>query len=223
MKFIEKGVSPEEFEAWKSSRMPTRWHDLHSTLPNEMNVEIVYYSKDQLRTTLHQEQFGLCCYCNAAIKNEHSSPIDHLEPREGDTQTERIFDYNNLVLSCNGGQKENTNPKVLYCDANKKSDTIDLTPLMAECETEIYFNEEGEINCSTDRATKTVSVLNLHHISLDNKRRSAIIPYLYSDVENDNPEDILPADEIIQSFEMLQKNHHIEYWSAIVSVLKGYL
>lgn len=223
MKFIMKGISPVEFEAWKDYRKPTRWSHLHGNLPKFQEEGVVYYSLFQLRTVLHKEQNGLCCYCNAKNKVDHTSPIEHLEPREGDTRTERIFDYNNLLLSCNGGQKENTNPKVLHCDANKKSDPIDLTPLMSECETEIYFNENGKINANTDRATRTISVLNLHHISLDIKRRAAIIPYLYSDVENDNPEDILPAEEIIQSFEMLQKNHHIEYWSAIVSVLKGYV
>ncbi len=223
MKFIKKGESPNEFEAWKKQEKPTSWSQLGSALPKIKEEGFVYYSKNQLRTVLHNEQHGLCSYCNAVIKNNHSSPIDHLEPREGDTHTEKIFNYFNLVLSCNGGQKENAIPKVLHCDVNKKSETVELTPLMLECETEIYFNENGKINANTDRATKTISVLNIHHISLDNKRKAAIIPYLYSDVENDNPQDILPADEIRQSFERLQKNHKIEYWSAIVSVLKGYV
>jgi len=222
MKFIEKGESPIEFEMWKIQEKPKTWGRLTSLFKGDKEDGLIYYSKDQLRTTLHQEQFGLCCYCNAAIKNDHSSPIDHLEPREGDIQTERIFDYNNLVLSCNGGQKEDVNPKVLHCDANKKSEIITLTPLMLECETEIYFIENGEINANTDRATKTISVLNLHHISLENKRKAAIIPYLYSDVENDNPNVLLPTEELRQSFAMLQENHNIEYWSAIVSVLRGY-
>jgi uncharacterized protein (TIGR02646 family) len=223
MKFIEKGESPAEFEAWKEYRKPTRWNDLQGSLPQTLEDGVIYYSTGQLRKVLHKEQIGLCCYCNAKINDDHTSPIEHLEPREGDTQTDRIFDYNNLLLSCNGGQKENINPKVLHCDANKKSETIEITPLMSECETEIYFNENGEINENTDRATKTVSVLNLHHITLDNKRRAAIIPYLYSDVENDNPNDLLPTDELKQSFEMLQENHNIEYWSAIVSVMRRYV
>lgn len=223
MKFIKKGESPAEFEAWKEYRKPARWHDLHGSLPQTLEVGVIYYSTGQLRIVLHKEQIGLCCYCNAKINDDHTSPIEHLEPRVGDTQTERIFDYYNLMLSCNGGQKENTNPKVLHCDANKKSKPIELTPLMLECETEIYFNEEGEIKASTYRANKTVSVLNLDHISLDNKRKAAIIPYLYLDVENDIPNDLLPTDELKQSYEMLQENYNIEYWSAIVSVLRGYL
>ncbi|MBK8624617.1 MAG: TIGR02646 family protein [Saprospiraceae bacterium] len=223
MKFIVKGESPNEFEAWKEYRKPTRWNHLHSNLPEYPEKDVVNYSRAQLRAVLHNEQNGLCCYCNAKIEDDHTSPIEHLEPREGDTQSERIFDYNNLLLSCNGGQKVNTNPKVLHCDANKKTKSIALTPLMPECETEIYFTEDGEINANTDRATKTVNALNLHHISLDNKRRAAIIPYLYSDFENDNPKEILPTDEIRQSFTLLQQNHGIAYWSAIVSVLRRYL
>ena len=223
MKFIKKGESPDEFERWKAQDEPTSWSQLGSTLPSKKDEGLVYYSKNQLRTVLYNEQHGLCCYCNTKIDDDHkTTSIDHVEPRIGDKITKRIFEYNNLLLSCDR-RIEKLNPKDYYCDPKKDVNPIDLTPLMSECETEIYFNENGKINANTDRATRTISVLNLHHISLDIKRRAAIIPYLYSDVENDNPEEILPADEIIQSFEMLQKNHHIEYWSAIVSVLRGYV
>jgi uncharacterized protein (TIGR02646 family) len=221
MKFIEKGESPDEFESWKEYSRPSRWNDLHGSLPQTREEGVIYYSTGQLRTVLHKEQNGLCCYCNSKINDDHTSPIEHLEPREGDTQTDRIFDYNNLLLSCNGGQKENTNPKVLHCDANKKSNPINLTPLIRECEIEIYFTEVGEIKAITDRAINTITILNL--IALDNKRKEAILPFIYRDFDSDNPIDILPNEVIEQSYTLLQENHHIEYWSAIVSVLRGYM
>ncbi|HMP31345.1 MAG TPA: TIGR02646 family protein [Saprospiraceae bacterium] len=223
MKFILKGTPPTEFEAWKKQDQPTAWSQLGSNLPKKREKGLVYYSKNQLRTALYIEQKGLCCYCNSKIENDYkTTSIEHVEPRMGDKITERIFDYNNLALSCDN-RIEKLNSKDYYCDAKKQENTIDLTPFMTECETEIYFLENGEIKSHTERAKRTINVLNLHHVALDNRREAAIIPYIYSDSTSDNPKDILSKKELKANFDLLLNNHHIEYWSSIVSVLKRYL
>lgn len=53
----------------------------------------IYYSKQELRDTLFKEQFGLCCYCMKAIKNEPLQiKIEHFLPKETYKPNE-VFEY----------------------------------------------------------------------------------------------------------------------------------
>ena len=141
---------------------------------NKREPDVIYYSKAQLRETLLKEQNELCGYCEMQITNHPlSTKIEHIEPREGDTQTERVFDYSNLILSCNGGEKDPP-PKELHCDAEKGDKPIPLSPLDKRCEDEINFSIDGKISGLTEDAQQTISVLNLHIAKLNNLREAAI-------------------------------------------------
>ena len=79
-----------------------------------------YYSKEELREVLFKEQFGLCCYCMNAIKNEPLyTKIEHFLPKETYNPKE-VFEYKNLFAACNGGEKDtNYKPRILHCDSEK--------------------------------------------------------------------------------------------------------
>ncbi|MDI9348481.1 MAG: TIGR02646 family protein [Candidatus Symbiobacter sp.] len=57
---------------------------------------------------LHDEQFGVCCYCEQIITlhtgdNPANCHIDHMKPRSAlKNQVKEHYNYQNLALSCNG-------------------------------------------------------------------------------------------------------------------------
>jgi len=218
MKHIVKGASPEDFESWKAFRKPTNWKDLLGSLPpeNRREPDIPYYSKSQLREVLLEEQGYTCCYCEMRIfNNPLTSKIDHIEPREGDTQTERIFDYYNLAISCNGGERD-PKPKILHCDTEKKNKYIKISPLNQRCETEITFTIEGKISGLTEDANHTISVLNLHIPKLNNLREAAIAGFIYLDEEKTQ---FIPKNDCNLLIINLQQNKKIPFKSAILRAL----
>lgn len=64
-------------------------------------------NNEPYRKALRIEQNGLCCYCCKAFdKGSDKTAIEHFEDK-GSKPCERTFDYNNLMLACEG----NKNPK----------------------------------------------------------------------------------------------------------------
>lgn len=182
MKRIVKNPVPLAFENWKMQERPTNWGNLPSKSMPEARQEagIHYYSKEELRQALLQEQGFICCYCMQRISNAPTTKIEHLEPREGDSETERIFDYHNLLVSCNGGEKD-PKPKTLHCDTFKGNKSIALTPLQPACEQAITFTTNGQIIARSPAATTTIKNLNLAIPKLNNQRSAAIAGFIYED------------------------------------------
>jgi hypothetical protein len=109
MRHIQKNSSPPEFENWKKANSPTAWGDLINE-PKHREEGIVYYTKEELRGELLKEQGHLCCYCQQRIKNEESTVIEHLFPRNGADKERgkaKMFDYNNLLAASDGGSTAN--------------------------------------------------------------------------------------------------------------------
>ena len=185
MKYIIKNNSPIAFEAWKSAENPISWNALGSFMPLENREEgVAYYSKKELREALLEEQNYTCCFCEMTIANNSSTTIAHLDPREGDTQTERIFDYLNLMVSCSGGKKDDkpkNKPRKLHCDASQENRPISISPLSPQCESEITFTIVGKIYGLSTDAKETISILNLNIDKLNNLRNQAIAGYLFLD------------------------------------------
>lgn len=217
MKHIIKGESPEGFESWKAADQPTSWDEFKGTLPSENKREegVAYYSKVELREVLLEEQGHTCCYCEMQIFNSPNSKIEHIEPREGDTQTERIFDYSNLVLSCNGGERD-PKPKTLHCDTKKDNNYIKISPLDPRCETEITFTIEGKISGLTTNAQDSISVLNLHIPKLNNLREAAIAGFIYLDEEKTK---FISNNDCNTLIINLQKNKKLPFKTAILRAL----
>jgi uncharacterized protein (TIGR02646 family) len=227
VKHIVKRESPEAFERWKAQEpKPTKWTDLQGRVPVQHRVVgIHYYSKPELLTALHQEQLGICAYCNVGIPDNHTSPIDHVEPREGDTRAERIFDYGNVVASCSGGQRSKIKPRKLHCDPGKRDDSIPISPLNPNCETEIKYAISGEIITKGQPAAvvETVKVLNLNLEKIVLGRKALIDAYIWADVEQVTL--ILPeeAGRLLANFSAIEKlspGQDRSYASAVKSVLQ---
>jgi len=193
LRHITKQKSPDEFEAWKdtpmsedSDKKPTDFDKHFPSNPPKVKEEgKVYYSKYNLKTELLKEQNDLCCYCNTKIENDSKTTIEHLKPKEGIKNQHLIFDYDNLLASCNGNRKE-PKPRDLHCDAEKDKDPILLTPLMPECETEIIYAENGGISGKTGRANETIKTLNLNCGKLIGERADKIFGKLYKEVIPEN-------------------------------------
>ena len=218
MKHIVKNESPTKFEDWKIANKPTKWSDFLSNPPQYTEDGIVYYSRYELKEEILREQYSLCCYCNDILKNDYKTEIEHLEPREGDTNTERIFDYNNLLASCIGGRSEKTSPKILYCNAHKGKETLELTPLMPECEIEIYYTDQGGIFSDIDRGKRSIRVLNLDNKILKNRREAAIESRIYADIEN---RILLSNEELVTELQSIENHKSVPFYQAIVYNIKG--
>ena len=229
MKPIHKNIEPDEFVKWKSANQETidrynaegkkgdvLWELLQSSLGKEIVPDD--YSKSQLRDSLIKEQFYLCCYCNATIKGESlDTKIEHYLPKE--TYREDIFNYQNLLASCNGGEREPARPRDLHCDSYKgskdPSSLLIVNPLVFKVLSHFSYTESGEISGNTEEEKNTILFLNLHCKKLNLLRKAAIEPYIYGD-ENIDTETLIkevsePLNGQLQAFCM-----------AILNVLENY-
>lgn len=218
MKQIIKNNSPIEFEEWKRYKKPNNWNDLdgNPVSMSRRNSTEKYYSKYELRHELLKEQSNLCCYCESIIENNPLKvKIEHLEPKIGNENQHLIFDYNNLLLSCNGGERD-PKPKILHCDASKGSKLIPITPLDRRCMTEIDYTLEGKVIGITDDAKKTINILNIHISKLVNKRFAIISGLIFTD--RDNTELISP-EEAFKLHSKIKLKLDFEYYSAVLKCL----
>lgn len=218
MKYIVKKTAPEQFEKWKTYKKPTHWNDFDGkTIPLERRIEgAEYYSKEELRSYLLDEQSHVCCYCEMRIVNNPlTSKIEHVEPREGDTQTERIFDYNNLSLSCNGGERD-PKPKLLHCDSSKKSKPLPFSHLDKRCEVELAFTLDGQIINKTQDAKEVIKILNLHIPKLKNARESAISGFIYT---NEKKTELIKQEEKERLLNQLNNKYNLPFQTAIIAAL----
>lgn len=83
---------------------------------------------------------------------------EHVEARN--LAPQRSLDFTNLVASC-------TSPR--QCDAAHGSQSLPLTPLMVECETELRFKLSGRVEGLSERAREAIRVLNLGDTEASNK------------------------------------------------------
>ena len=248
MKKIIKKPAPPNFESWKEHYVAkngktlkdiiaapdTTGGDLWKCLPSRELVDEKkeegkhYYSKQQLRTELHHEQGGICCYCNAAISLSNvDCNIEHFKAKGSPENFQFCFDYTNLLLTCNGGRSEPPprNNK-LHCDAQRKeNDSLPFSPADNAYNHEQYFefSEFGHIRGSNSEAKEMICKLALNIELLTAARKSAISVYLYENPFTENP--VLlekeKAKEYIATLSNLQAdNTFTPFGVAIVSVLK---
>ena len=228
MKPIQKNIEPDEFVKWKSANQETinrlntegkKSDVLWELLPSSLSKDVVPndYSTPQLRDSLVKEQFYLCCYCNNAIKGESlDTKIEHYLPKE--TYRENIFNYQNLLASCNGGERDKSRPRDLHCDSYKGSkDPSSLSvinPLDLKVLSDFSYTENGEISGNTEEGKGTILFLNLHCTKLNLLRKIAIETYIYDekiDTETLIKEVSEPLNGQLQAFCM-----------AILNVLENY-
>lgn len=228
MRTILKQVEPDGFIRWKSAnqekidRLITEgktgdkiWELLLSSLSQEIVPND--YAKSELRDALVKEQFFICCYCNDVIKGKPlDTKIEHFLPKETYKQT--IFDYQNLLAACNGGERESERP--LHCDSFKLSKDPSkfqlVSPFDNDASKHFYFNVDREIKSNTEQGKNTIIFLNIDSKRLNFRRKVAIKKYLEI---LDEGEDI---DSLIEEVSEIVDGKLQAFCMAILSVLKSY-
>ncbi len=160
MKRIIKNEPPEEWRKFVKKHPKFQYKDLNKE-KNGMEL------RQLLKSSLIEEQGGLCCYCSRQIEvGENSSHNEHLKSRN-DYPNESM-NYQNIVASCNSST---TCGK--YKD--KKSITEEyVSPLEDNCEENFSWNTAGTIFGNNERAKRTIDLLQLNQQSLK-ESRSALI------------------------------------------------
>ncbi|MGL5831820.1 MAG: TIGR02646 family protein [Waterburya sp.] len=139
MRTINKGSEPDSLATWKRKNPHKRYTDLDPNI------------RQEIRQHALEEQFYLCAYCCQQIKDIDTCHNEHLEAQKS-SNPQRTLDFTNIIASCNTSNQ---------CGEAHKSQTLPLTPLMTECETELRFKISGRVEGLSDRANVTIKVLNL--------------------------------------------------------------
>lgn len=159
MQKITKGDEAPELSRWRR-----RHPGMHY---NDIGVEDGDVRRSIRRDCL-KEQNGLCAFCCSpvSIDNGHNAHIRSktLYPRNS-------LDWDNIVASCMAEE---------HCGMYQKRNDIPLTPLMPECELELKFYVSGKVHATTERAQRTIDVLNLNSADLCRKRKKALEDLVYS-------------------------------------------
>lgn len=153
-----KSKEPSQLRAWIRSSEPIAariWDELDRN------------SKDAVRTRLHRDQQGLCCYCYALVPDDHTSHIEHVEPQNSDNR----FDWENLALACEGGSRTG-NPA--HCDHAKGQARLDVIhPYKAPVIRFVTLREQGKLGVADPARRDVDEVLNLNAAHLRRQRESA--------------------------------------------------
>jgi len=219
LKKIIKHSSPKGFEEWKRFRNPTNWNQLDGNPVPEINRNdnFKYYSKHELRAKLLLETNNLCCYCECKIENSPLlSKVEHVQPKQGIQNQHLLFDYSNLLISCNGGERD-PKPKEIHCDAHKNDSVIPLTPFDDRVESEIGYKINGAVVGFSEDAIETIKILNLDVSKLRNSRRNKISGFIF---EDENEIELISAKEAEILHSKIEPNPTYEHYSAILKCLE---
>lgn len=170
MKHIVKQAEPQEFIDWKAQENEN-WKPSYKN--NFQKPE-----KPLVKSSLIQEQGGLCCYCERRLV-ETDSHIEHFKPQE--SFPEEALNYRNMLCSC---QQELIKGEPRHC-GNLKDDWYDpalmISPLDPDCENRFSYTHDGRIDAadSTDKAAlETIERTGLSIEKLNALREGAIEPFL---------------------------------------------
>lgn len=163
MREISKGDEPALLTAWKRANP----HARYPAVPSE--------HRRAIRTACITEQFGLCAYCCQSIDVD-TAHNEHIAAQ--DTAPNRTLDYLNIVASCQTPSQ---------CGHRRGTQFLPLTPLMAECETELKFYLSGRVEGLTERAKTSISTLNLgdtleSNRGLIGKRKALVEAIIFSEL-----------------------------------------
>jgi uncharacterized protein (TIGR02646 family) len=209
MRTIHKGGEPPIFTAWKRANP----HESYQQLTNDIRRAI--------RQSAIEEQFYLCAYCCQQVQNIEVCHNEHLESQH--LHPNRSVDFTNIVASCNTFNQ---------CGKAHEAQSLPLTPLMKECETELRFKISGRVEGLTPRAKATIQSLNLgdherNNRSLIEKRKKLSDALLlvnglsHDDELKVEDEDILEA--VIQDLLDPQQGKLEPFAPVVVNLLRNWL
>lgn len=177
MKLITKSeIEPNSLKEWKEkTRKYKRGTATWKTFGNP--------DKTNFKEELKKEQGYICCYCEQKLDREDSH-IEHFIPQKLDVFSEYLFDYNNLLCSCQENLKEGT-PK--HCGNSKGSNDASklVSPLDSECEEQFIHHNNGIIEGVTEKAKHTITILQLNLEQLSDLRASILEPFIIDPITFD--------------------------------------
>lgn len=141
------GYEPQELTDWKRSNPNKRYPQLKDGAVRQA-----------IRTEALAEQYYLCGHCCQALSGDGDCHNEHVEAQ--DLNQNRTLDFSNIIASCN---------TLKQCGDSHKSQPMPLTPLMAQCETDLVFKLSGRVSGKTPDAIETIRVLNLGDTEKNNK------------------------------------------------------
>lgn len=145
-----------------------------------------YAKKDDLRTSLYNEQRGICCYCMQRIQPEpEKMKIEHWQCQ--DLYPERQLDYKNLLGACKGGEGQKKDNQ--HCDTKKGNLTLTFNPAEPshDIQGKIQFLANGRIESKELEFDREINqVLNLNQGTLV-RNRKAVIEALQQTFMQTNP------------------------------------
>lgn len=215
MRYIQKGREPVSFTKWKLQEIENRqpnWADFRKP------------EKPIVNDALLKEQGYICCYCESRI-SKGNSHIEHLQPKNKSKYPDLMFEYGNLMASCQG-ESEYPPPKPLHC-GHHKDDWYDkhllVSPLDPTCVHYFRYSEAGEILPTRDlskttAASTTIKKLGLNIDKLRRLRESAI-----EGVLDDEFDELTETEKrkLIRFFDQPDENgQYQEFCSAVIYVLK---
>lgn len=181
MRKIIKGEAPQHLTSWTRKNPDRYYKDIADDNP----------LRQIIRQACTKEQLYLCAYCCDTITGENDTcHNEHIQAQK--QANTRTLDYTNIVASCNGKNQ---------CGHAHGHTTLELTPLMTECETELGFEVNGLAVGKTPRAQTCITQLNLGDTAKSNrklveKRKQMIEALLY---ENGvDPFEQLEDDELLK-------------------------
>lgn len=206
----KEGSEPSSLAAWKKANPHKHYADLGD--------DVTGIRRDIRDHTL-KEQFYLCAYCCQRIPGIGTCHNEHIEAQS--LNPKRTLDITNIVASCNTSNQ---------CGDAHKSQPLTLTPLMAECETELQFKISGRVEGLSDRAINAIKVLNLgdhekNNRALIEKRKQLSNALLWkNDIDPDQgleDEELLGLliDELIQA----QYGQLEPFAPVVINILRSWL
>jgi len=207
MRTISKGPEPSDLTAWKHKN------------PHKSYDELDPIIRRIIRQCALEEQFYLCAYCCQGIEDIDGCHNEHLEAQK--LNPAHTLDFSNIVASCNTPNQ---------CGNAHQSQHLPLTPLMAECETELRFKVSGRVEGVTDRAIDTIQVLNLgdhekNNRALIEKRKQLSNALLWTN--GINPDEGLEDEELLEmlidDLSQPQQNQMEPFMPVVINILRSWL
>lgn len=133
-----------------------------------------YVKKDDLRSSLVEEQRGLCCYCLQRIHpDSERMKIEHWQSQH--LYPQRQLYYSNLLGACRGGEGQKQNKQ--HCDTRKGNLDLSFNPanITHDVKSKIRFLGDGTIEADDSQFSKEINeVLNLNEGALVRNRKAVL-------------------------------------------------
>jgi uncharacterized protein (TIGR02646 family) len=207
MRTIKKGSEPPSLSVWKRENPHGQYNQLTENV------------RPTIRQQALEEQFYLCAYCCQRIEDITACHNEHVEAQSLNPQ--RTLDFTNIVASCNTKNQ---------CGTAHKSQSLPLTPLMTECETELKFKISGRVEGLSDWAITSIKILNLGDNEKNNrspieKRKQLSNILLFTN--GINPDEELEDEELlkmlIDELSEPQQNQLEPFAPVVINILRSWI